>query len=121
MNKEDVLNFAINIPRKFYKIKTISLNDLIKESGYKEWKDNISVQDIQGRLEESPEYIKEWEIFCDNKRTSGGWCINIDKNSNKYEVGQIAVKRSEKEWVKFSSHIEAIAFFIKHELNWLAE
>ena len=64
-------------------------------------------------LEKYPNLCKEWILYSEDKRTSGGWYI---KKNN--EIGQIINPDSR---VNFDSLSEAVAEYIVHELDfWIS-
>ena len=115
MKVNDALNGLINLPRKFNSVINKSIYDLLKETGYFEIHDKISVESIRNRLAQSPEYVEDWILYSKDKRNSSGWYFK-QEDSQRYVVGFLNGKgnNSHKE---YADRLEACAIFIKHEID----
>ena len=60
MNVKETTKTILSLPRKYKEIFTISIYDLLKQTGYFEIHDKVLVKDIQNLLTQHPEYIEDW-------------------------------------------------------------
>lgn len=102
------------LPRKFEEVYTVSMYDLLKQTGYFECHDQILIKDIKGLLAQHPEYIKDWIQYSADKRCTSGWYIK-PSSGGKYLVGCLTKDRIEQS--EYDDRIEACAVFIKHEVD----
>lgn len=115
MKVNDTLNGLINLPRKFNSVGNKSIYDLLKETGYFEIHDKISVESIRNRLAQSPEYVKDWILYSEDKRSSSGWYFK-QEDSQRYVVGFLNGKGNNSH-NEYADRFEACANFIKHEID----
>ena len=115
MKVNDALNGLINLPRKFNSVINKSIYDLLKETGYFEIHDKISVESIHNRLAQSPEYVEDWILYSEDKRSSSVWHFK-QEDSQRYVVGFLDGKGNNSH-SKYHDRLEACAIFIKHEID----
>lgn len=118
MIKRKILDEVLLLPRKFDSIGTVSIITLMKETGYSEIRDQISVEDIRAALIQCPEYIDEWMSYSEENRSNSGWYIHKE-GSEKYIVGYFYIDSNgfhstEKE---YSDRFEACAQYIKSAIE----
>jgi hypothetical protein len=63
MDTDSLIRRIIALPRQFKEVGNKSIFALLKESGYFEYFDKISENNIAILLEESPEKINDWLIW----------------------------------------------------------
>ena len=85
---------------------------IIADSDYRNWRSAIIVQAIHQHLKAHPELLGDWVVYCENKRTSSGWCIDLSALRVYYfERGSTRKEQ------RFDSQLEACAHYIRHELD----
>jgi hypothetical protein len=94
-----------------------SLHDLVKETGYRDLRPDLSREEIAGYLVKRPGLVLEWLRYSEDKRTSGGWYLLHP--STGWLVGRLAEPDQEGE-LHFGSGPEACAEFILRELDSVA-
>ena len=115
MQKQAIINSIVAIPSRFYKCQKKSISDLLKESLYSKRKEEISAADIRDYLHKEPKYIPDWIKYSNNKRGSEGWYIAQERGE--YIVGYFSIGSEKSEKHNFLAVSEAVAFFIKKELD----
>lgn len=114
MNINKVIKEILELPMTYYKVRNKSMLSLLKDTGYFETYDQIGEQDIYKVIVKYPEYIKEWLLWSENKRTDEGWYLKQD-NGGKYIVGYLSkISSTQTEYPDASL---ACAAFIKHEIE----
>jgi hypothetical protein len=92
---------------------------LLKETGYFELHDQVSVSDIRDALARDPACVQEWMQYVDDLRCPSSWYFDFDDDDNQYEVGFFDIKadpnRSNR--VQYDNAIDACAAFVKHEIE----
>lgn len=114
MNINDIIKEIAELPLKFYNVGNKSIFSLLKDSGYFEVYEKIDEQDIYRVIVQHPEFIKEWLLWSENKRTDTGWYFRQD-NEGKYIVGYFS--NSSTSQSEYSDASLACAAFIKHEIE----
>ena len=90
----------------------ISLLEALMRTHYRELRKNFYPNDLVSILEAHPEISKEWVLYSEDKRTSGGWYL-LDK----FEIGQVGKPESTK---YFNSIEKAVAEYVVRELDFWA-
>ncbi len=114
MNKADLINKIIYLPKQFHSLGNVSMYSLLEESGYFEMYDQVNEVDIMKGITENSECINDWIILSEDKRCSG-WYITQNSIGG-YVVGYFP----ETENFKLTTYIdvkEACAAFIKREIE----
>ena len=92
---------------------------LLKETGYFELHDQVSVSDIREALIRDPACVQEWMQYVDDLRCPSSWYFDCDDDKNQYEVGFFDIKadpnRSNR--VQYENATDACAAYIKHEIE----
>jgi hypothetical protein len=101
------------IPIKF-KTENKSIFDLLKETGYFENPDSVTIELIEEYLNKNQNIIHDWLIYSQDKRTSSGWYI-IEKDKS-IIVGYLNNGKREKE-KEFNDLVKACSVFIVNEIN----
>ena len=115
MQISNTLNGLVSLPRKFNSVGNMSIYNLLKETGYFEIHDKISVESIRNTLAKSPESVEDWILYSEDKRSSSGWYFKQEDNQ-RYIVGFLGGKGNSSH-DEYSNRLEACAIFIKHEID----
>lgn len=118
MNVDEIVDCLILIPRKHYVLGNISMYSLLVSSGYLECAENISEGDILRGLELHPEYIQDWRVYSEDKRTTG-WYL-MEPTEGRFGVGFIpSTGNIRVEPLMYSDEVRACAAFIKLEVEYM--
>ena len=82
---DDIATEIVTIPRKFH-TRAMSIFDLLKETGYFELHNEVSVSDIRNALARDPACVQEWMQYIDDQRCSSSWYLVLN-DEGLYEVG----------------------------------
>jgi hypothetical protein len=104
----------ICLARDFSQSGTLSMYDLLLQTGYSKAAGMISEGDIYMELADHPELIDSWLEYSENKRSDDGWYFKI-VDKNKYLVGCLGSTSAA--LTEYDSKIRACANFIKYELD----
>src|SRR5688572_16247805 len=63
----------LRLPGRFHDIGTVGFGKLLKETGYWDAPDAVTEGVIREVLAEHPEFILDWRIWSEDKRTSDCW------------------------------------------------
>ena len=114
MDKEKMLDNIVFLPRQFNTDRNISVYNLLKRSGYFDFANDISTNDIKNAINKRPDVVEDWLNWSENKRVSQGWFFKND--SEKYIVDYFPYKTNVKRSA-ISDAYEACAIFIKNEIE----
>lgn len=114
MNVKETTKMILSLPRKYKEIFTISIYDLLKQTGYFEIHDKVLAKDIQILLTQHPEFIEDWIQYSADKRCTTGWYFKLG-DGRKYLVG--CLKKNGNNQTAYDDKIEACSVFIKHEVD----
>lgn len=109
----DIVDKIIKIPQA-YKADNKSAYALLKESGYFENYEDITVDLLKHELIKKPEVVDDWLLWSADKR-SNGWYI-LEDFKDGHQVGAYV----DKEWItekRYTDLSEACAHFIKMEIE----
>lgn len=115
MQISDTLNRLVHLPREFNSIDNTSMYDLLFETGYFEIRDKITVEIIRDRLAQSPEYVKDWLHYSEDKRSRSGWYFKQQDNKV-YCVGYLS-DNGNASHNECHDRLKACAIFIKNEME----
>ena len=108
----------VTIPRRMHS-EDKSPFTLLKETGYFELHDQVSVSDVREALTRDPACVQEWMQYVDDLRCPSSWYFDFDDDENQYEVGFFDIKadpnRSNR--VQYENATDACAAYIKHEIE----
>jgi hypothetical protein len=92
---------------------------LLKETGYFELHDQVSVSNIREALIRDPACVQEWIQYVDDLRCSSSWYFDFDDDENQYEVGffDINADPTRSNRVQYENSTDACAAYIKHEIE----
>ena len=68
MNKKNLIEKIVSIPKDFYELSNVTTCELLKKSGYVENQQTTSVEKIRNFLLENPQYINDWLQYSDDQR-----------------------------------------------------
>lgn len=114
MEIHDIANKIVHLPRDFHKLGNVSMDSLLKQSGYFEVSDRIGEEDINKALVAYPDCIDEWMAWSEDKRSSG-WYIKKEEKG-RYVVGHFSVQKDKENNFEYSDVRLACAAFIKREI-----
>jgi hypothetical protein len=113
-----IISNICSMPNNFITSGNKSMIQLLNESGYKDYKKDITKDEIQAFLETHPALIDSWEMHSLDKRCSSGWYLLHEYSE--WKVGYYKIGDKENEQC-FQSGFEACAVFILKEIELLAE
>lgn len=117
MKIDDTINELINLPRQFNSVDNKSIRILLKETGYFEIHNQISVEKIRDVLIHHPDRVDDWIAYSEDKRSSFGWYFKYEANKNKYIVDSFSGKEEDSPHGEYSNRLDACAYFIKNEID----
>jgi hypothetical protein len=119
LNKDSIVSDIIfkicSMARDFTVYTNKSMVQLAKESGYLEYKDLVTKEEIIKVLQDHPSFISDWIDYSVDQRIKTGWYF-IHRDNNKWVVGYYNGKGNENEQY-FTLYYEACAIFILIEME----
>ena len=117
-DKDDIATEIVTIPRRMHS-EDKSPFTLLKETGYFELHDQVSVSDIREALTRDPTCLQEWMQYVDDLRCPSSWYFDFDDDENQYEVGffDINADPNRSNRVQYENATDACAAYIKHEIE----
>jgi hypothetical protein len=112
-DKDKLLQEIICLPRHYY-TRNMSSFEILKQSGYFKFNNQISNLDILNAINRQPEVVTDWLTWSEDKRTGKGWVF--EKVGEKYSVYYYPYKKKQEALI-FSNGNEACAAFIKNEIE----
>jgi hypothetical protein len=116
MDVSDIADQIVALPRVFHERGNVSPFSLLKSTGYFKAHHHISAAEIRAALLRSPESVREWMEYSEDKRTTSGWYVK-QNDDRRYEVGYFAEDGDYHNRVQYSDRIDACVSFIKHEIE----
>lgn len=116
MKLNDVITHLVSLPHEFNRLGNISFHELLNESGYLNFSEEILVENIREALIEQPQRIDEWAQYSEDKRSSSGWYFRAE-SEGAYVVGYYPDSREKNTRSPFEDRATACAAFIKHEVE----
>jgi hypothetical protein len=114
---EKCLEKICNLPVDFEVSNKTSV-DLLLESKYKEFSNEVSQKEIKNYLLLHRNLIDDWKIWSENKRTLGYYLLI---NSEKYFIGSLDKNGNENLSKSFMTAEDACAEFILREVSAILE
>jgi hypothetical protein len=107
----------VKIPRTLQIRRDMSIVALLKEMGYLELYDQVSVSDIREALTRDPACVQEWMNYSEDQRCPG-WYLRLNEEGL-YEVGFFDHNADPhySHRVQYESAMDACAVFIKQEIE----
>ena len=116
MNISETIIDVIRLPRKFGNLGNVSIHSLLKATGYFENHSQVSESAIREELIRHPEFIQDWMLLSEDKRSNAGWYFRQDDKAG-YVVGYFTQKGDHLRQSEYSDPIDACAAFIKREIE----
>ena len=113
----DIVFKICSMPQDFKAAGNKSMVQLLKESGYQRSKGLVTKDEIIRTLRANRGFIKDWEMYSDDKRTGRGWYFMHD--GPHWVVGYFNGHSKEKER-RFACGEEASSVLITHEIEELS-
>ena len=104
----------IFLPIRFYSDGNISTKDLLKNTGYFEHYDTVTLNAILDGLKQYPECIQSWIILSSDKRTNAGWYLLEKEGGGVVGYFPSTIDRPSRQ---FTDLAEACAHFIMLEIE----
>ena len=91
----------------------ISLREALVRSRYIELRPKLTERYLAGIVRSNPRFVSQWTMYCQDKRTSGGWYLN----TKRFEIGRPDDADS---ILVLKSVEETVASYVLHELDFWA-
>jgi hypothetical protein len=91
----------------------ISLCDALGRVDYAAARSQLRISEIAEVLRANPQIVEDWVLYCEDKRTDGGWYLD----SENLEIGELGIPSSLR---TFHTLEEAVAGYILAELDTVA-
>jgi hypothetical protein len=116
-NTANMATEIVTIPRRM-RSEDKSPFALLKETGYFELHNEVSVSDIRNALARDPACVQEWMQYIDDQRCSSSWYFVLN-DEGLYEVGFYDSKTdpARSNQVVYENAMDACAAFIKHQIE----
>jgi len=117
----DVLERVVTLAReitfrtKMVPTQSLSLVELVQQSGYLQCREEIDVGALRGALRERAEILEAWLRYSADKEANWGWFFERDRRRG-YAVG-LRTGLSPETRCEMTDPWEACAYFIKHEVE----
>jgi hypothetical protein len=102
----------INFPAIMTREGNVSFYTLLKESGYYESYDQVTIEAIRQALIERPDFVNDWIQYSEDQRCHPSWFFR--QNGVDYELGYVSLETDDVPITKYSDRFEGCAAFIKH-------
>lgn len=107
---------VLSLPRKLKTLSHVSLQELLKRTGYFKAYTWVTEASLRVMLKRHPEYIDDWVAYSEDKRASTGWYIK--RAEMKLDiVGFYSDQVGRRRDTTYLDPIAACAAFIKHEIE----
>jgi len=111
----DVVARICGLPAQFKAHGTVSVLQLVDESGYRANPGSLTADAVSVYLREHPELIEAWLAYSEDKRTSSGWYV-IQLSGDIFEIGD----HPNGERLSVTGRAPACAEFIVREVRSIA-
>jgi hypothetical protein len=111
----DVVARICELPIQFKGRGTVSVIQLVDESGYRAAAGSLTVDAVLTYLREHPHLIEAWLGYSEDKRTSSGWYVT-ERSSDNFEIGY----HPRGERISIAGRAPACAEFIVREIRSIA-
>ena len=89
----------------------MSLRDALAKANYAAARPHLRAEDLVFFIEAHPDFVKQWILFSEDKKTDSGWYLTRES-----EIGKVFGSKKE----KFASQEAAVAEYVLRELDfWL--
>lgn len=72
---ESSIRSVASLASDFYRLGDRSILELIEESGYHTYSDQIYEESIEACLRQNPRLVESWILYSDNQRSSPSWFL----------------------------------------------
>lgn len=110
----DIVLRLIQLPRQV-NITGKPIHDLIVDMGCTTMSLKTPAAVIRQILVQHPDYVDEWLLYSENKRTDSGWYVVVE--SGRYEVGYYSIETGRRVEAIYHDKTDACAAFIEHEIR----
>jgi hypothetical protein len=90
----------------------LSLRDAMSRARYSELRPYFDSADLLPHPREHPDLLKQWILYSEDKRTSGGWWVT--------ETGEVG-RLGDPNTTKFETLDQAVAAYVIRELDYWAQ
>jgi len=101
---------------EYYRLRTVSMLDLTKSSGYLQDPDAVTEEALEEVLRANPELISSWLNLSD-ARTRYGWCLSKPHGVGYEGDGWVVEYPNGKKKRHFPDGFTACAFYVKQEIE----
>lgn len=108
----DVVTRVCDLPVQFKARGTVSVLDLVDESGYRADPASLTVDAVCAHLRGHPDLVDAWLAYSEDKRTSAGWYVT-QRSGDTFEVGHYP----EGDRISVTGPVSACAEFIVREVR----
>jgi hypothetical protein len=117
MGMNSVAETVCRMASEFYRLRNVSMIDLLKSSGYLQDPSVVLEQELEEVFRAYPDLINDWARLSEDKRTSDGWYLVRPFDS--HDGADWIVGYDPKRWKqrKFPDGFKACAFFVKQEIE----
>jgi hypothetical protein len=121
MKNQKIIEALCRIPRDFRERGDVSMVSLLKETGYVEMPDQITVEAIELHLKAHPELVEIWQSESQDKRSSPAWYLMSPTDYSNTRKAWVVGNYPSNEIHEFKDGFKACAFYIKKESEQLRE
>ena len=97
----------------------VSFYTLLKQGGYAEVYEQVTIEAIRTALIERPDCVKDWIQYSEDQRCHPSWFFR--QNGADYELGYVSLETDNAPITKYSDRFEGCATFIKHLIEMVRE
>ena len=113
-SRNEVLQSVLGIGRATsMRGEGISLDTALSRVNYAQVRPQLRVTEIVEELRANPKLVEDWILYCEDKRTIGGWYLN----SEALEIGELGNSSTLR---AFQTLEEAVAAYVLAELDFWA-
>jgi hypothetical protein len=111
----EVVAKICELPVEFKARGTVSIIQLVDESGYRSARAALTADVVSAYLRQHPHLIDAWLAYSEDKRTSSGWYVT-QRSGDSFEIGYYP----NGERISASGRVAACAEFIVREVGSIA-
>ncbi len=115
VNFNDTVKKVIQIADEYFTKGDVSPINLVRESGYISFREQINEEQLKEALKNSPHLIEQWLSWSDSKPVPDTWRF-YQKDDGSYQVWHSSEKKDSEGFIT-SDKFQACAGFIKRELE----
>ncbi len=110
------------MPKDLYSCHDKNMVQLLQESGYYDWGNSVTKDEIIQVLKEHPDFINDWLDYSSDQRILSGWYF-VGFEGDGWEVGYFDMNKDDNftDVQYFSSGYEASAVFIQRYVDSLSK